>query len=545
MTESELRELMQSEEDEHLEFKEARKNFDFRQLVDYCFAFANGRGGTLILGISDARPRRVVGTEALQPIAKVKSELRERLRGMRVRIEEVFVPEGRVVALSIPSRPSGVALQTQDGRFLGRDGESLVPLSLSEIQEISAEAMQDHSTQPHVEASLEDLHPKAILRFRELWRQKSGNAALIESRSDAQLLADAELVHEGIVTKAALVLLGTREALGRFMPNSEIVYQYQSDAEPGAEGSRMDFREGFFLVFEELLDHIRKRNDIQHFRDGFIIEDIPTFNERVVREAVLNAVAHRDYALQGSVFVTQYPRELVVTSPGGFPPGITPENILQKQHPRNRRIAEALQKCGLVERAGDGVDIMFRTSIEEGKPKPDYSASDDSEVRLKLRGQVQDPSFVGFLQKAANETGMSFSTDDLLILDHANTEESIPPGLIERARNLLDRGVIERVGRGRGTRYILSQAYYDYTDKPGVHTRRQGLDRETNKELLIKHIAKRGSAGARFGEFRDVLPTLSQYQVQTLVRELKESGRIMVIGKTKAARWYLPEHLQH
>ncbi len=544
MTENELRELMQSEEDEHLEFKEAKKGFDFGKLVEYCFAFANKGGGKLVLGITDPMSRSIVGTQAFRNISKTKSKLRERLRGMRVGIEEVTTSDGRVVVLSIPTRPSGVALQTQDGRFLGRDGESVVPLSFSELQEISAEAMQDYSALSHPEASLEDLHPKAITRFRELWRQKSWNAGLIEIKSDSQLLADAELVQDGRVTNAALVLLGTREALGRLMPNAEIIYQYRSSPVPGAEGSRVDFRMGFFLFFEELLDYVRKRTDMQHFRDGFLIEDIPTFNERVVREAVLNAVAHRDYSLQGSVFVTQLSHEMIVTSPGGFPPGITPENIREKQHPRNRRIAEALQKCGLVERAGDGVDIMVRTSIEEGKPRPDYSASDDFQVTLKLRGKVQDPDFVKFLQKAADETGMSFSTEDLLVLESANNEERIPSACSDRAAYLMEQGIIERIGRGRGTRYIPSRAYYDFANKPGIHTRRQGLDRETNKELLLKHIRRQGRDGAQLSELRDVLPALSKYQVQTLLRELRQNGAAVVRGRAKAARWFLPGHIQ-
>ena len=102
----------------------------------------------------------------------------------------------------------------------------------------------------------------------------------------------------------------------------------------------------------------------------------------MVREAVLNAVSHRDYRHGGSIFVRQYSRRIEIVSPGGFPAGITPENVLRQQNPRNRRIAEVLGKCGLVERAGQGFDRIFRECIQQSKPLPDFSHTDDHFVWL-------------------------------------------------------------------------------------------------------------------------------------------------------------------
>ena len=115
------------------------------------------------------------------------------------------------------------------------------------------------------------------------------------------------------------------------------------------------------------------RNDIQHYQEGFFIFDIPTFNESVVREAILNAVSHRNYQLAGSVFIRQFPDRLVIESPGGLPNGISLDNILDRQIPRNRRIAEILALCGLVERSGQGMNIIYETSVKEAKPLPDFT----------------------------------------------------------------------------------------------------------------------------------------------------------------------------
>src|SRR5262249_56153996 len=130
---------------------------------------------------------------------------------------------------------------------------------------------------------------------------------------------------------------------------------------------------GLLTVLDEIWRLIISRNDLQPFQQGFFVWYVPTFNERVVREAVLNAVSHRDYRHGGSVFVRQYPRRIEIVSPGGFPPGIAPENILRQQNPRNRRIAEVLSKCGLVERAGQGFDLIFPESIRPSNPLPAFS----------------------------------------------------------------------------------------------------------------------------------------------------------------------------
>ncbi len=236
-----------------------------------------------------------------------------------------------------------------------------------------------------------------------------------------------------------------------------------------------------------------------------------------MREAILNAVSHRDYQLGGSVFVRQYPRRLVIESPGGFPVGITVENILDRQAPRNRRIAEAFARCGLVERSGQGMNWMFEESIRQGKLRPAFTGTDAYQVVLTLHGQVQDPRFVRFLEEVGRETQASFDVHDFLLLDLIHREEPVPAGLQSRLRRLADLGVIETIGRGRGARYLLARRFYTATGQGGVYTRRRGLDREQNKALLLKHIEENRATGAKMQEFRQVLPALSRSQIQVLL----------------------------
>jgi ATP-dependent DNA helicase RecG len=532
----ELQRLMNAMEGENLEFKEARQSYQFDKLLKYCAALANEGGGKIILGVSDQRPRRIIGTHAFTQPERTRAGLIEKLR-LRVDLDVLRPSEGRVLVFTIPPRPVGIPIQT-DGIYWTRRGDSLVPMTEEQLREIFNEIGHDFSADFCQGASLEDLDPLAIEDFRKRWIEKSANKALGQL-DRKQLLHDAEAVVEGNVTYAALVLFGTHRALGRHLAQAEVVFEYRSTEASGPAQQRKEYREAFFSFYDDLWNIINLRNDLQHYQDGLFIWDIPTFEERSVREAILNAVSHRDYRLGGSVFVCQYPRHINIESPGGFPPGITLENILNRQYPRNRRIADLFAKCGLVERSGQGMNLIFEEAIRRGKLPPDFTGTDCYQVSLALHGQVQDSAFVLFLEKISRERSVSFSTQDFLILDRVHRGLPVQEELKPRLSYLVETGALELTGRGRGARYVLARRFYAITGRKGVYTRKRGLDRETNKALLVKHISDNNKEGSRFRDLRQVLPSLSIGQLKALMKELKEEGRIYSNGKTRAGLWHL------
>lgn len=167
-------------------------------------------------------------------------------------------------------------------------------------------------------------------------------------------------------------------------------------------------------------------------------------------------------------------------------PDITVENILDRQSPRNRRIADIFAKCGLVERS-------------------------------------------------VQETLESFSTHDFLIVDLVHRERSIPTVLRDRLPRLLDMAIIERISRNR---FILGKQYYRIAGKTGVYTRKKGLDRETCKALILKHVTDNRHAGSKLGQFFDVLPGRSRGELQSLLRELRNEGKIRLVGATSSSFWF-------
>jgi len=531
----ELNALLASEEDERLECKEAKTQFSFDKLADYCVALACEGGGKFVLGVTDAPPREVVGSRAFRNLQKTKHDLLGRLH-FRVDAHEVNHPDGRVVIFDVPPCPPGMPPNHKGGYWM-RSGGSLVPMTPDRIRALIAQGSPDFSAEACRDARREDLDPEAIREFRNRWARKSGNQALL-SMGDEQLLADAELVSSGDVTNAALVLLGRQEALNSLLPQAEVIFEYRASEASGPAQQRIDYRKGFFLFADALWETINSRNETQHFQEGLFVTDIPTFSEPSVREAVLNAVTHRDYRLPGSVIVRQFPRRLEVTSPGGFPEGVSVDNILSAHVPRNRRIAEAFQRCGLVERSGQGVNRIFEESIKQAKLPPDFLGTDPHQVFLTLKGEVQDPHFIRLFEKIGQEELRLFATEDFLILDLVRREQPIPESLRNRLPGLVDRGVVERIGKGRGVRYFLSRRYYAMAGRDGVYTRKRGLDRAQNRQLLLEHIRGHSSGGVRLRELEQVLPGLSKQAIQGLLRELKADSAIYCMGRTRSARWY-------
>ncbi len=536
MTDAVFKPLLESPEGSRVEFKSASGGFEFENLAKYCVALANEGGGTIVLGVTDERPRRVIGTRAFKEPGRTEAGLYERL-GHRIPINEYHHDGKRVLMVRVPARLPGAAWH-YNGSFLMRAGDATVPMSDEQMRRIHSETGLDFSAEICPDARLADLDPQATELMRKLWERKTPGQG-IATRPAERLLADAELVVSGQLTYASLILLGRREALGRFLGQAEVIFEYRSSDAPGPAADRREFRQGFLPVLDEIWQRVNLRNDLQHFQQGLFVLDVPTFHERAVREAVLNAVNHRDYRHGGSVFIRQYPRRIEIVSPGGFPPGINESNLLWEQSPRNRRIAEVLAKCGLVERAGQGFDLIYRECIRHSKPLPDFSRTSEHSVWITLHGEIQDPEFLRFLEEIGTERAASFSTEDFLAIDLVHREQPVPDHLVSRAHGLLEEGILERVGKGRGTRYLLARRFYRFLGKGGVYTRRRGLDRETNKALLLQHIKDSAETGARLEELQQVLPGLSRDQVRTLLRELKRDGLVEVCGITKAARWFL------
>jgi len=259
------------------------------------------------------------------------------------------------------------------------------------------------------------------------------------------------------------------------------------------------------------------------------------FDEKACREAVNNAVAHRDYSIVGrSIIIHASPKSFTVISPGGFLNEITPENVLSAAPRwRNRLIAEAFERTKLVERSGQGIDNIFETSIRQGKGLPDFEGTDRSTVQINMPAKIKDAEFVKFLEKVSNEHQITFSFNEIYELEKLRERKVL--SVLQHKEKFLKLGVVEKIGRTSGAKYILSHRYYSYQEKPGVYTRIKGFNRESKKELILEHIRREGKG--RREDFLDAFPELKPKDITNLLHELKREGEIKREGSDRSGYW--------
>ena len=527
--------LNNEDEHENLEFKEAKNNFDSRDRADYCAAIANMGGGKLLLGIS--KRRKVIGTNVYSgTINQVPQEVYQDL-DITVLVDEVQHPNGRVVIFDIPARPVGQRVRS-NGHYTYpiRRGESLGEMDDTMTREILNEVKPDFSASIIESLSVDDLDETAVKNFKERRIEKTGNQN-IRTEVLETVLTDTELMRSGKLTYAALVLLGKAEKITEYLAQAEIIYEWRGNAEQIHHDFRTSWRKPYYAIYDEIWTTINARNIRIPYQEGFIQQEILAFDEKACREAVNNAVAHRDYSIAGqSIMIHASPQYFSVTSPGGFPSHITPENILKAApYWRNRLIAESFEGTKLVERSGQGIDNIFEATIRQGKGTPTFEGTDTHSVSINIPARVQDVQFVRFLEKVANEKQVTLLFDEIYELEKIRRQKQSQH--LKHKAKFLNLGVIEKIGRTSGTKYILAHRYYSYEKKPGVYTRIRGIGREHKKELILEHIRREGKG--RREDFLDVFPELKPNDITNLLQELKKDNRIVRVGSDRSGFWRL------
>ncbi|MDR1631869.1 MAG: putative DNA binding domain-containing protein [Dysgonamonadaceae bacterium] len=545
MTIQEIKRLRETED--KVEFKEAKRDFSFaggnhadprerrKCVLGYVVALANEGGGYLVFGVREKKelPHEIVGTAFAEgETGKLEDEIYKRL-SIRVEIEELYDDGKRVLVFKIPVRPVGSPLNFE-GVPLMRIGDSLHAMSNDELFRILSEREPDFSATICEGLTFEDLDAEAIAVMKERYAIKQKNPAF-KTLPDMQILSDLELTEKDKFNYAALLLLGTRKALRKHLPNAAVTVEYRLNHSMIPYTARKEFQEPLFTAIDKIWAYIDQpaSNPLLHIQNKFNIYDIKSFNEIVIREAVINSCVHRSYAFSDDVFIKQYPDEIIITNAGGFPPGVSKENILTvNSRPRSKRLTEVLQKTGFIERSGQGVDKMFSLCIMESKPLPDYSNTDATQVDLRLKAKIIDGSFYLFLNKVQSERKEELNVFELLTLN--NIRQGISTGLHEASVEKLQREGLIKSLSSADRKYVLSDLYYEFAQQPAYIKEYRVSDLQTvagcfekAKEVYMKDFV------VAFNN------QLSREQVRHLIAKLEQGKLLTVIKAQKYTRYTL------
>lgn len=548
MSTSSISSLIEAGETLAVEFK---SDVNDTELVETVVCLANGGGGTLLIGVDDdktvvgARNRHGKTTDPRRVEALVSNSTRPAV-GVQAEVEQVG--DKPVLVLRVP--PATIPTGTSSGRYLrralGGDGKpSCIPFF---VFETSAHGLaHDPSAAVVPGASWADLDPLEIERFRRFVRESGGRGdrALIELGDEDLCRAIGGLDANGVirgVRRVALLLFGREEALRRLLPTHEVAWQVLS-AEKVLENDIN--RLPLLRTFEDLTQRFRSRNRSTELVDLFRTE-IPDFSEDAFREALANAMTHRDFTQLGAIHVQWTDEGIQVASPGGLPEGVRLDNLLvTPPRPRNPLLADAFKRAGIVDRTGRGVDAIYYGQVRYGRAVPRYSTTEAS-VAVVLPGGAADLELIRWIV-SEGRAGREWRLPELLILracaeNRSITTEEAARAIqadVDRARPVLARlveaGILEPRGERKGRAYHLSAEMYRLLGDKSAYVRTRGFEPLQQEQMVLQYARKHGLITRR--DAADLCKLSGPQASRLLAKVAAKNPELALEGARRGARY--------
>ena len=519
-------------EHEQLDFKRGVP----KDVRDTIAAMAMTRGGLIVHGVDDRR--NIVGCPLSQNtqdrIARIASEC-----GVDVQLREIIVGALELTICAVPE-VRGRIVTTPDGRLLRRVGGDSQPLRGDAmarfVREREHRAGEDEPL-PTARASAFDLAAVNQVLAAD------GRSAVERNEMD-RALADLGVAIpappplEPRVLRAAVVLFAAEPR--EFIRGAavQLVRRVGIGPGPGPSSAREECSgplvETVDCCLRFLARHTRRFESVT----GTLRDALPEYPEAVLREAVVNALAHRDYGLVGAtVDITIWDDRIEVRSPGPLPGHITIDNMRDEHYSRNPRIMGVLKTVGLVEEYGDGIDRMYREMESRLMEPPAFEATASSvTVTLRNRFLVEVEDQMWLMQLGRDD----LTTNERRALVAARRNGAITPrGLREIApeadasavlAGAVAKGLLARIGHRGGSRYVLSEDVVLRTGDAGMALQNR------RRQALLDEVRRRGSLSTTEAA---LLVNATPATTRGLLNELVKAGLVLARGKTRARRYHL------
>jgi ATP-dependent DNA helicase RecG len=538
--------LIQGGETLTTEFKSHLNDCDLTKAVA---CLANAEGGALLLGVADGG--QVVGAQTrpgghMDPVrvaAYVQNSTDPPL-GVEVRLETI---DGQAVfRIDVPrAMPGPVA--TKDGYYTKRVLDTLgrpqcVPMSPQEIVSMGMITRgQDYAAAVAVGATHADLDPTEFDRYRRLCSLTGDSTASLQ---DEDILRALGLVPMSApLSLGAILLFGRSAAITRWVPNAEFIFQ---DLRKGESAANERIVGPLLQVSERMQALIDARNSVTELMAGIHRVEVSLIPSVTRREAVANALVHRDYSALGPTRVQIDDAEFVVSNPGGLPPGVTIQNILDESRPRSPILADAFKRAGLVERKGKGVNEMFEQQLRAGRDAPSYARSTTNSVLVSVPLGTADLDLVRFLLTFEDERQRPLGLDQLRVVHEIKEMGSAAPTelaeslsmLLATVRNtstqLVELGVIESRGVGRSRRLHLTPRFYDLAQDRTAYVRVKGADPVQQERMIGDYVDAYGSITRSQAA---ALCQLSPTQARAVLKRMVDREELRLVGERRGAKY--------
>ncbi|WP_293725311.1 RNA-binding domain-containing protein [Phascolarctobacterium succinatutens] len=545
--------MLPKKETLEIEFKSDVKRYPDKDIIEAVSAMANTNGGILYLGVEDNGIVTGLHKSHMDAIGLVALIANNTIPSVSVRAEIIIENQHKVMKIATPM--SRAVVSTSSGKILKRrlklDGSpEAVPMYAYEItSRLSELSLLDVSAQPIAGATLDDFDPLQLNRLKEIIRSNpSGEKTLLELTDEELEFALRLISKDGdkvIPTMTGLLLLGKTDSLARLVPTAKATFQV-------LEGTNVKVNEETSKPILEVLElfqsYIKPWNSENEFEYDLFRIPVPEFSYAAIREGLINAFCHRDYSMLGNVRVLIDDEGMSITNPGGFIEGVNINNLLiVEPHGRNPALTDALKRIGLAEKTGRGIDRIFEGSIVYGRPLPDYSESTSRNVRLYLRRAKADIAFAKLITSEKKRDNKGLSIYALMILsclreyrrsslDQIAELTKLPKNkLTVSLEQLVERGTIEAVGKGKTRSFMLCKRYYYNNNSNMQYVRQSGIDDVRHEELVIKLARTQNGIFTK----RDVMELLglSDTLAYNLIKRMTANGEIELSQSGRYAKY--------
>jgi ATP-dependent DNA helicase RecG len=540
-------------ENQHFDRKSLRKvtgaSAAWAELALDCVAFANAQGGSLLVGIEN--------DEALPPAeqripAGLAEKVARRMRELTVNVVLAATPTtaangGEYLDLRV-ARAHGVA-STADGRYALRLGDETRPVLGDDV----ARLLNDRPARPWETLPVAGLHRGSLdadkcAAFVAAVRASPRVKDSVKEKSADELLDHYDLTAGDTVTNLGVLLLGRRQDRAR-LGTAPVVQCLKFDA----QGTRVDkwLWDDYSLSPLELVAAVWQ--GVPEFREAYDLPDglyrhsVPAYDEKVLRELLVNALVHRPYTQRGDIFLNLHPDRLEVVNPGRLPLGVTPQTILHASRRRNDGLARVFHDLGLMEREGSGFDLMYEQLLAADRPPPVPTEGVDSVTVTVLRRKPR-PQVVALIDDADQRfqlsqreritLGILAQADGLTALDLCrHLEVAGADALKPWLGRLVGLGVVKTSGRTKGQRYFVEPALLRGARVPTV-TSLARIEPHRLRALILEDLVRYPGSSSPEINAR-VGAELSVKTVKRALDELMATGNVAFKGERRWRRYWL------
>ena len=521
------------------------------EIAKDCIAFANATGGRLLLGIEDGQNAPPADQHISADLPDtLRRKLAERTVNVAVLPDVVTAPNGgQYIELRIP-RAMAVA-STTDGRYFLRVADQSKPVTGDDVMRLASERAAlpwETQTAQHIPRADVDTakRDKLLAALRASDRVK----ASVKEKSDDELLDHYQLAQGQDLTNLGVLCLGRQHH--RAQLTTAPVIQFIKYDDHGQKVNKLVW-DDHTLSPMELIEAVwlevpdfRERYELP---DGLYRQNVPAFDEIVVRELLVNALVHRPYTQRGDIFLNLHPDRLEMVNPGPLPLGVTPQNVLHTTVRRNEHLARLFHDLKLMEREGSGFDKIFEVLLSQGRPMPELIETHDR-VQVTVHRRILKPAVIDFIAKADQTyqltqreriaLGLLAQHDALTARELADalelpSVEALQPWL----KRLLHWHLVQSAGRTQATRYFVDPTLLRSLKFTGETTLKR-IEPHRLAALVLEDLQRYPQSAISEIHLR-IGGEIHPKQVKRALEELIERGAVRFEGNNRWRRyWAMP-----